>query len=426
MPLLMVLYSSILIAGDVSVVTLAIGEGYKDAVSKGIENKQKYCKQHDYEFIISEESLDPARHPAWSKILLLLQSMKSSSSEWFFWTDADSLVMNMAIPLEDLIDEKYNLIIAKDFNGINSGQFLIRNCEWSINFLQNVYAHTECINHPWWEQQAIILELAQKQDVKDATKIIPQRLMNSYPIEFAEKAMNINYQPGDFIIHFAGVHGNEALKGYFDTYSKQVLNSLDALSLDSYLAIYNFKLSPQHSSHNEGYMTETQKLQFISSLAQHPEIKTIAEIGLNGGHSAENFFKNCPNLEKMTSFDLNSHRYAFAAVEFFKRKYRNKFEFIQGNSLETIPAYAAASTGTTFDLIYVDGNHSYECCFNDIINFRLLATPDTILWVDDYSWFVQNAVDECVKKGIITITKVHHCDDPCGPRAWIEAKYRFD
>ena len=96
-------------------------------------------------FIVGR-TLDLSRPYGWSKILLLLKNMGNTAHEWIFWTDVDSMVMNQAIPLEDFVDDDYDIVIARDFNAINTGQFLIRNCEWSRKFLANVYTHTECIN----------------------------------------------------------------------------------------------------------------------------------------------------------------------------------------------------------------------------------------------------------------------------------------
>ena len=51
-------------------------------------------------------------------------------------------------------------------------------------------------------------------------------------------------------------------------------------------------------------MTEEQREQFKIYLDQNPHIESILEIGLNGGHSAENFFQCCKNLKKFSSFDI--------------------------------------------------------------------------------------------------------------------------
>ncbi len=208
----------------IAVVTLIFGANYKEAVRDGIENKRLYCQKYGYDFICGEENLDPSRPIAWSKILLIQKVMKNPSYEWIFWTDADSLIMNFNIRLESLIDENFNFIISKDINNINSGEFFIKNTEWSDTFLTSVYSRTECIDHIWWENQAIILELEQKPEYASRTKIVPQKLFNSSAYEvirsFRSDAL---YRKGDFIVHFAGLHKFKALKFLMYRYSRKPL-----------------------------------------------------------------------------------------------------------------------------------------------------------------------------------------------------------
>lgn len=197
-------------------------------------------------------------------------------------------------------------------------------------------------------------------------------------------------------------------------------------SLDEYLTLRGYYLIPGYGN-NEGYMTEPQKQQFQEQLRHYPYIKSILEIGLNGGHSAENFFKNCRFLEKFASFDINTHAYTQPAVDYFFSKYGEKFEFIQGDSRVKVPEYALHFPEKRFDLIYIDGNHYYESCLNDILNCRALAHPNTILWVDDY-WAssIQQAVNECVNNHLIVVEEIFEANDPCGFRSWIQARYLFD
>ncbi len=412
---------------DIGVVTLAVGEEFKETVQLGIDNKRAYCKKYGYEFICGEKSLDSSRPIPWSKLLLLLSVMENSSHEWLFWTDADSIVTNFAIPLEDFIDPDYDFILTQDMNGLNTGQFFIRNCDRVRDFFKRAYAHEECIHHIYWEQQGVIAELELDSDFRARTKVVPQRLFNSYAPENHGVISNVTFQPGDFIVHFPGVRDKQRLKKLFQTYASRAVDSTDFITIDSYLEIYNLSLIPLHSSNNEGYMTEAQKKQFETRLKELPTIRSLAEIGLNGGHSMAHFFNNCEKLEKALSFDINRHSYTQYAAEYFSRFHKNQFTFVEGDSLATVPEYASKNQ-EKYDLIYVDGYHNYHYCLNDIINCRKLAHPDTILWVDDFNAsFIRDAVQQCVIDGVIEVVGTYSSKDPCGGgRCWIEARYRFD
>jgi hypothetical protein len=115
-------------------------------------------------------------------------------SSWVFWSDADSLITNPEIRLEGFLHDDADLIIGEDSNGINSGQWFLRNCAWSVELLQRVWDSTEWIDHGWWEQKAL-MELMVQERYRERVQVVNQRLFNSYPG---------CWEPGDFILHFPG------------------------------------------------------------------------------------------------------------------------------------------------------------------------------------------------------------------------------
>lgn len=171
----------------------------------------------------------------------------------------------------------------------------------------------------------------------------------------------------------------------------------------------------------EGHMAGGQKEQFNQALKNYPWIKTVAEIGLNAGHSAENFFNNCKELELFVSFDIKSWSYVNVAIEYLSSKYGSRFFFLEGDSAKMVPWFSTNHSHIKFDLIYIDGNHSYLGCLRDIRNCKSIAKPGSILWIDDYeSPEVKRAIEICVNKKIIVIDKIHTED-----WHWVEAHYTF-
>ena len=120
------------------------------------------------------------------------------------------------------------------------------------------------------------------------------------------------------------------------------------------------------------------------------------------------------------SFDINHHPYTPVAVEYFRQTYPDRFTFVQGDSMKTVPEYSKKFPDQKFDLIYIDGGHSYELCLNDIINCKKLAHPNTSVWVDDYHGLtIQQAVAALERQGLIKIKNVNRTSDKqYGDRCW--------
>jgi hypothetical protein len=95
---------------------------------------------------------------------------------------------------------------------VNSGVFLIKNSQWSQKFLQEVLDLQSSVSRDdaWGEQRAIIAWIAQHPDDEHVT-VVEQRVMNS----FHKGGPRTEFQPGDFVIHFAGSRASEEDIAYF-------------------------------------------------------------------------------------------------------------------------------------------------------------------------------------------------------------------
>src|ERR1043165_7361806 len=142
-------------------------------------DKSDYCAIHGYDFICPTQRISDGSRPAsWDKILLLQKHLPEY--DYLFWTDADSIIMDFSIRLERFIDAYSELIISKDHNAVNAGNFFIRNTPRVHEFLKDVYAQTDLVNHCWWDNAAIIRLLDQNPPPL-TVNYIPQVAINSYP-----------------------------------------------------------------------------------------------------------------------------------------------------------------------------------------------------------------------------------------------------
>jgi predicted O-methyltransferase YrrM len=159
----------------------------------------------------------------------------------------------------------------------------------------------------------------------------------------------------------------------------------------------------------EGYSRSCYKETIIlQMLCIDTKIKNILEIGFNGGHSADLFLKTNTNCNVL-SFDIGHHTYVKIAKEFMDKTYPNRHTLVIGDSTKTVPIY---QSDIKYDLIFIDGGHSYEVAKADLLNCKRLAHKDTIVIIDDtmynstweqhYNIGPTKAWLECIKQNIIT------------------------
>ncbi len=188
----------------IAIATLYTPEIADFASITAAENK-RYAESQGYQFYCELKTLDPTRHPAWSKIILVKRILtESPDCEWVFWIDADALITNHDRRLEEFIRDDADFIVGAEAqvanhesSPINTGTFLLRNGPEAIKFLDAAYGMTQYIAHRWWDQLALYTA-AKTTGIKHA--FVAQRLFNSFRGDMRE-----NWQPGDFVAHFTGV-----------------------------------------------------------------------------------------------------------------------------------------------------------------------------------------------------------------------------
>lgn len=192
----------------IALLTLVLGsEEYRKIVKYGHLGKELYAKKHGYDFRCDEDTWDKSRPYAWSKVQLILKCLRENKYDYVVWIDADTHIMNDEKCLEDFISSLSNdrdILLAQDYEKINSGVMFIKNSDWSKSFFEQVYNKTEYLHHSNWEQEAIIHMYANNEmDCKEhITALTPdkQTEFNSY---------YFMYKHGQFLVHLAGCYRND-------------------------------------------------------------------------------------------------------------------------------------------------------------------------------------------------------------------------
>jgi predicted O-methyltransferase YrrM len=182
----------------------------------------------------------------------------------------------------------------------------------------------------------------------------------------------------------------------------------------------------------EGNVDESQINFFVELLGGGEGVKKIGEIGFNMGHSAITFLKNAKN-SKVWSFDCNRHSYTMLGKEFIDNEYPERLHLICGDSTKTLPVFAENNTDFKFDLIFIDGGHSYKVAKSDMMNMKKLAHEGTILVIDDILPDVTHgkgpsrALNEFIENGDIINVEYYDNYEKKGKitRRWVKANYAF-
>lgn len=423
----------------IAVCYMSIGDEYRKWTTYSRENLQLYCKIHSYPFIEDDSVYDVSKPIPWSKLLLIKKYL--SDYDYIVWIDADILIMNPNVKLENIID-KYphkDIICGSCPRMINTGMLFVKNTAFSKEFLQavfdNVYNPEEDQHERYknWEQGSFInLYDKNHMECKDKIQIAFQKDFNSYWCDWA---------PGDFVLHGAGIRGNlleyflnkfvpmktdmETLEQFkermrylaedfrrdhddmlkrittendIDDYVKKLKNNI--VSSEEFIKEINknwfhfetlLSIVQKSGEKLEGncfyYHNTTNQINNgtnkqinLFSVARMGEI--ILEIVFNAGHSALLFLLANPN-NKVYCFDICWHKYTKPCFEYLQAFFPRRVFLYPGNSIETIRQFKTDNPDMKFDVVHVDGCHDPYVSNIDFFQSKELSKRKGILIFDD-------------------------------------------
>lgn len=172
---------------------IAIIQIYNEKIKKYAEYSRMinmtYAIQHNYHYLYWDHDLVPANYSVYyNKIIAMYQALKSDFNfDWVLYLDADAIITNMQINIEDIIarNQDKEIILAKDKNGCNNGVILIKNTPTMNTFLQKVYVEKQFF-HTKFPEQAAMFSILATQEYVDKVGWEPMDFFNAYLCYYAD------------------------------------------------------------------------------------------------------------------------------------------------------------------------------------------------------------------------------------------------
>ncbi|XP_074567703.1 putative glycosyltransferase 7 [Curcuma longa] len=109
------------------------------------KNKADYCRRHGIELLYNTALLHPKMGSYWAKIPVIRAAMLAHpEAEWIWWVDSDAAFTDMDFELPMSRYSSHNMVVhgwahliyeERSWVSLNAGVFLIRNCQWSLDFM---------------------------------------------------------------------------------------------------------------------------------------------------------------------------------------------------------------------------------------------------------------------------------------------------
>eukprot|EP00931_Biecheleriopsis_adriatica_P120020 TRINITY_DN95172_c0_g1_i1.p1 TRINITY_DN95172_c0_g1~~TRINITY_DN95172_c0_g1_i1.p1 ORF type:complete len:368 (-),score=70.59 TRINITY_DN95172_c0_g1_i1:41-1144(-) len=198
-----------------------------------VPNHQAYAERYGYRYVLHTELPLPDREPHYSKMLVIHQAFLSAGApDWVFFIDCDAFFTDAATSIPDILatygaagPTGPHFLVAEDPGGINTGTLLFRRSDWSLAFLERVADSQFGVA---WDQSMFFWEIlkpgllqladpastlgARSMDFSLPPEVVltHQAHLNAFVPPASRDWSAYEWQPGDFVRHFAGCPWQEA------------------------------------------------------------------------------------------------------------------------------------------------------------------------------------------------------------------------
>jgi hypothetical protein len=188
---------------------------YDDAIKSYADYSYKinkmYCDKYGHTLIYSDKRLHIKRHAAWERLPMILDHLQNY--EYVMWIDSDAYFYYDSGDILEIIKKhsEYDIIFSHSgkppykLTPINSGVFIVKNTEYSYQFIKEWAYNKEYYDKPapniWmgpWDQ--LVLSLMYNDnflDIQNKSIILPYRVLQHFDKERNRQQSYIRHLCGE-------------------------------------------------------------------------------------------------------------------------------------------------------------------------------------------------------------------------------------
>lgn len=139
------------------VCTLATG-AHRELFEIARPGFERFAVAHRRDLVVGHDDVAGGRHPGWGKVPLLRELVDAYDE--VVWVDADAVVLDPdPDPVAELARHQALGLVFHRYDGMevpNFGVLTMRSCRWSKRFLERLWRAERYLEHPWWENAAVL------------------------------------------------------------------------------------------------------------------------------------------------------------------------------------------------------------------------------------------------------------------------------
>jgi hypothetical protein len=148
------------------IASVALGP-HKELLGLSFGKLSHYANLYGYEISICDESLDPTRPAAWTKILHILNLMPDFDE--ILWIDSDAIIIDASKDIASEVYQETDIAwVYHSYGGQthpNAGVMFIRSNLATLQLFEAANMQTDLTDHPWWDQAAIMRVMGLESEV---------------------------------------------------------------------------------------------------------------------------------------------------------------------------------------------------------------------------------------------------------------------